>query len=308
MRKLLVVALPVGLAVLAAILFFTFTRSASETSDARLARGRLKRDFGERAGAIRAIPPERLPEWQAEVAALSRWYFEELAAIHNRSPGETPRRTGVLAAEDEKKGKLKKEEREAIADFQAYADGRLALLREAKYAPVASALAEGLRLDLVAVEPGPAPGAGGPGLRIDFALWGAPRYLERERSGDKSVTRNVVSVAFKRIAFQFLDAAGKPYGEMSGGGEPYQKLVDPERFVEDFPPGALFGTWWIELLPREAATVKIELLAEVRGATGVGHPLPFELTLPIPETWKLPPGTAFQGEIRTVEPEPAPKR
>lgn len=301
MRKLLVVALPVGLAVLAAILLFTTTRSQSETSEARLARARLKRDFTERAQAIRALPVDRPAEWQTEVAALSRWYFDELTAIRNRHPGEAPRPTGVRAADDEKKGKLKKQDREAIADFQAYAEGRLALLREAKYAPVASAIAEGLRLDLVAVEPGPAPGSG-PGLRVDFALWGAPRYLERERSGDKTVTRNVVPVAFKRIAFQFLDAAGKPYGEMSGGGEPYQKLVDPERFVDDFPPGVLFGTWWVELFPREATTVNLEIAADLRTPSGALRPASFVFKLPVPERWKLPPGATFQAEVREAAP------
>jgi hypothetical protein len=302
MRKLLSVALPIGLAVLAGILLFTTTRSLSTTSDARLARARLKRDFSERAGAARAIPADRMPEWQAEVAALSRWYFDELGAIRNRYPGEAPRPSGIKAAEEEKKGKLKKEERDAIGDFQAYAEDRFGLLRDGKYAPSAAALAEGMRLDLLAVEPGPAPGAG-PGLRVDFALWGAPRYLERERSGsDRSVTRNVVPVAFKRIAFQFLDGAGKPYGEMNGGGEPYQKLADPERFVDDFPSGVLFGTWWVELFPREAATVNLEVSADVRGPSGAVRPATFLFKLPVPERWKLPPGATYQAEIREVAP------
>ena len=299
MRKLLLIALPVGLAVVAGILLFTTSRSLSETSEARLARARLKRDFGERAQAIRAIPTA--PEWQAEVAALSRWYFEELAGIRNRHPGEAARPGALQAAEEEKKGKLKKEEREAIADFQAYADGRLALLREAKYAPAASAFSEGMRLDLLAVEPGAAPGAG-PGLRVDFALWGAPRYLERERSADKNVTRTVLPVVFKRIAFQFLDAAGKPYGEMSGGGEPYQKLVDPERFSDDFPPGVLFGTWWVELFPREADSVNLEVAADLRTPSGASRPASFVFKLPVPERWKLPPGATFQAEVREVAP------
>jgi hypothetical protein len=299
MRKLLLIALPVGLAVLAGILLFTTSRSLSETSEARLARARLKRDFSERAQAIRAIPAA--PEWQAEVAALSRWYFEELAGIRNRHPGEAVRPGALQAAEEEKKGKLKKEEREAIADFQAYADGRLALLREAKYAPAASAFSEGMRLDLLAVEPGAAPGAG-PGLRVDFALWGAPRYLERERSGDKNVTRTVLPVVFKRIAFQFLDAAGKPYGEMSGGGEPYQKLIDPERFSDDFPPGVLFGTWWVELFPREADTVNLEVAADLRTPSGASRPASFVFKLPVPERWKLAPGATFQAEVREAAP------
>jgi hypothetical protein len=301
MRKLLAVALPVGLAVVAGIVLFGRARDQAEIAEARLERARLKRDFTERAQAARALPPDQLAEWQAEVAALSRWYFDELGAIRNRHPGEPPRPTGVEAAEDEKKGKLKTEEREAIADFQAYAESRLQLLREGRYAPVASAFADGLRLDLVTVEPGPAPGAG-PGLRVDFALWGAPRYVARERAGDRTVTRNVVPVAFKRLAVRFLEASGKLYGEMTGAGEPYQKLADPERFVDDFPPGVLFGTWWVELFPREAASAELELAVDVRAPSGAVRPATFQARLPVPEAWKLPPGATFQAEVREAEP------
>lgn len=300
MRKLLVVALPAGLAVLVAILLVSTLRSRSETAEARLERARLKRDFTERAQAAKALPPEKAAEWQAEVLALSRWYFAELQAIRNRHPGEAPRATGAQAAAADPEGKGK-ERREQLQDFQRYADSRLTLLRDGAYAVRASAAAEGLRLDLLAVEPGKSP-EGAPGLRIDFALWGAPRYLERERTGDKSVTRNVVPVAFKRIAFQFVDPSGKLYGEMSGAGEPYQKLSDPERFQDDFPSGVLFGTWWVELFPREAATVKLELAADLRAPSGAVRPATFGLALPVPESWKIPPGATFQAEVREAGP------
>jgi hypothetical protein len=107
-----------------------------------------------------------------------------------------------------------------------------------------------------------------------------------------------VPVAFTRIAFRFLDPAGKLYGEMTGPGEPYQKLADPERFVDDFPPGVLFGTWWVELFPREAASVEIELVADLRGPSGAVRPATFVATLPVSEAWKLPPGATFQAEVR----------
>lgn len=301
MRKLLLVALPAGLAVLAAVQIVSLLRTRAEAADAGLERARLKRDFTERAQVAKALPPDQPAEWQAEVAALSRWYFEELQGIRNRHPGEPPLPSALEAAEEERKGKLDPEQRDQILDFQKYADSRLALLRDGSYAVVASSPAEGLRLDLVAVEPGRSP-EGTPGLRVDFALWGAPRYLERERAKDKTLTRNVVPVAFRRIVFSFLDPAGKLYGEMSGAGEPYQKLGDPERFVDDFPPGVLFGTWWIELFPREAATVKLELAADVRAPSGAVRPATFAVTLPVPEAWKLPPGVTFQADVREAEP------
>ena len=301
MKKLLLIALPAGLIVLAGVWLASTLRSRQDTADARLERARLKRDFTERAQAAKALPPDRPGEWQAEVVALSRWYFGELQAIRNRHPAEPPRPSGVEAAEAEQKGKLKKEQREQLQDFQQYADSRLALLRDGSYAVRASAAAEGLRLDLVAVEPGKGPD-GSPGLRLDFALWGAPRYVERERAGERTVTRNVVPVAFKRIAFAILDAADKPYGEMSGAGEPYQKLADPERFADDFPPGVLFGTWWVELFPREAARLKFELTLDLRAPSGATRPAAFQVTLPVPEAWKLPPGATFQAEIREAAP------
>ncbi len=300
MRKLLLVALPIGLAVLGAVTLVQALRARTEAADARLERARLKRDFTERAQVAKALPADKPAEWQAEVAALSRWYFDELQAIRNRHPGEPPHPSAVQAAEEEQKGKLKPEQREQIEDFQKYAESRLALLREGRYAVVSSAAAEGLRLDLVSIESGKSP-EGAPGLRLDFALWGAPRYVERERAKDRTVTRNVVPIAFKRIAFSFLDPAGKLYGEMSGAGEPYQKLADPERFADDFPPGVLFGTWWVEPFPREASTVKLDLDADVREPSGAVRPATFSVTMPVPEAWQLPPGTAFQGEVQFRE-------
>ncbi len=299
MKKLLAVALPAGLAVLAAVLLVSTMRSRQDAAEARLERARLKRDFAERAALAKAVSPEKAAEWQADVVALSRWYFGELQAIKNRHPAE--RRDAEAAPAAEGADAKKQERREQLEDFRKYADGRLALLRDGAYAVRGSAAAEGLRFDVLAVEPGKSP-EGAAGLRVDFALWGAPRFLERERVGDHTVTRNVIPLAFRRLAFSFLDPAGKLYGEMSGAGEPYQKLSDPERFGEDFPPGVLFGTWWVEAFPREAARVKVELAVDVRAPSGAVRPAAFALELPVPEAWKLPPGAAFQAEAREAAP------
>jgi hypothetical protein len=307
MKRLLLVALPVGVALLAVVMLLSAQRSQADAYEARLERARLKREFSERVGALRALPPDQAPAWRDEVLALTRWYLDAVQAVRNRHPGEPRRPSAVEAAEAERKKPLKPDEKAQFEDFQKYAEGRLALLREGRFAPVAAAVTAGLRLDLLAVEPGASP-QGGPGLRVDFALWGAPRYVEREEGRDRAVTKTIVPVALKSMVVKLLDAKGKPYGEMSGSGEPYQKLVDPDRFVEDFPPGALFGTWWLELLPREAATLQLEVLADVRGATGVGHPAAFQVTLPIPEAWKLPPGATFEAQVREAAPEPASTR
>lgn len=293
-KKLLAIALPAGLAIAAAVLVMNAFRSRSEAAEAALERARLKRDFVERAALAQGVPAEPPGPWQDEVQALTRWYFDELTAIRNRHPGEPPRQSGAAAEEDRK---LSAKDRATLAEFQKYADDRFALLREGRYAAPWSASGGGLRLDVLDVKPGPNPDGGAPALRIDFALWGAPRYLERVREGGKTSIRSVVPVAFRRLAFRFLDAKGKLYGEMSGGGEPYLR-VDFERFVDDFPPGVLFGTWWVDLFPREASTVELELELAARGASGADRPVVLGVKAPVPDEWKLPPGAAFQAEER----------
>jgi hypothetical protein len=303
MKRVILVAAAAALALIGAILLSGAWRARGEAAAARLERSRIKREFSERAALGRTLPAEPPDLWREEAAALLRGYLDAVAAVRNRYPGEPARPSALQAAEGEKR-KLDEKGRATLADFQKYADDRFALLRGARYAPVASAVAEGLRLDLISIQPGPSPEGGGPGLRIDFALWGVPRLLEREGTGERTTSRTVLPVSLRRLAFQFLDEKGVAWGEMSGGGEPYQRLADPERFVEDFPPSILFGTWWVELFPRPPATVNVTLEASLRGATGRERPAVFEVSLPIDESWRLPPGAEFKAETREGAPPP----
>src|SRR5512138_823033 len=184
MKKLLVVALPAGLAIFAAVTLFSSMRSRSEASAAQLERAQLKREFVERAALGRALPPDRIDEWRDEAAALFRWYLGELNAIRNRHPTVPAAASGAQAAAEERKGKFSEKERAGYEEWQKLADGRFALVKEARYAPLFTSTAEGLRLDLLATETGQHPAGGGAALRIDFALWGAPRRVEKDRQGD----------------------------------------------------------------------------------------------------------------------------
>jgi hypothetical protein len=298
MKRLLLVALPAGLVLVAAVLLLDAWRARTEAFDARLERSRLKREFVEKSAAARAMAAEPPAAWREESSALLRWYLDASAAIRNRFPGEPVRPGALAAAMDEKKGKLTDKDRAAIAEFQQYANGRAALVRGGRYAPVASAVAEGLRLDLLAVEAGPNPEGGGPGLRIDFALWGVPRTLEREGAGEKTTSRTVLGVSLRQLAIRLLDEKGKLFGGMQGAGEPAIKLADPERFTEELPPSVLFGTWWLDLLPRSPVSLELELTAAIRGAAGRDRPAVFTVALPIDESWRLPAGVEFKAEIR----------
>jgi hypothetical protein len=301
MKKLLFVVLPLGLALLAGILITSAFHDRGEAAEVRAERLRFKREFDERAALARAIAPDRLQDWREESNALLRGYFQAVAELRNRFPRAPAAPTALEAARAERKGDLPEKDRATLEDFQKYADARLALLQGGAYTPGVSAVSGGLRLDLLTIEPGASP-SGGPGLRIEFALWGAPRILEREKGSGKTITRTVMPLSFRGLQFRFLDAAGKAYGEMNGPGEPYQKLLDPERFAPDFPPGVLFGTWWVELLPREAAIMELRLDVDVRGASGTARPEALGVSIPVQEPWRIPPGTSYQAEVREVAP------
>lgn len=300
MKRLLLVAVSAGLALLGAALLMSSWRSASDLSEARLERARLKREFAERSAMARTQPAQPPDAWREEAGALVRGYLEAMTAVRNRHPAEPPRPSALEAAEGEKKKDDKA--RANLAEFQKYAEDRFALLKAGRYAPIASAVAEGLRLDVVAAQSGPNPDGSGPALRVDFALWGAPRVLEREGSGERTTSKTVSLVALRALTFRFLDEKGGQWGEMSGGGEPYIKLVDGERFVEDFPPSVLFGTWWVDLLPRQPVTMQLALEASLRGAGGRDRPALFEIALPIEEGWRLPPGAEYKAEVRIGAP------
>src|SRR5512138_4015776 len=121
MKKLLVVALPAGLAIFAAVTLFSSMRSRSEASAAQLERAQLKREFVERAAAGRAIPAERIDEWRDEAAALFRWYLGELTSIRNRHPTVPPAPSGAQTAAEERKGKLTDKDRASYEEWQKLA-------------------------------------------------------------------------------------------------------------------------------------------------------------------------------------------
>jgi len=298
MKRLLFVALPAGLVLLAALFFLDAWRARTESFEARLERARLKREFVEKSAAARAMAVQPPEPWREESAALLRQYLDANAALRNRFPREPPRPNAVTAASEERKGKLPDKDRASITEFQQYADGRVALVKSGRYAPLVSAVAEGLRLDILAVQSGPNPDGGGPGLRVDFALWGVPRSLERGSPGEKTTSRTVLGVTLRQLAIKLLDAKGQLFGGMQGGGEPAIKLADPDRFTDDLPPSVLFGTWWLELLPRPPTSLELELTAAVRGAAGHDRPAVFTVALPIDEAWRLPAGVEFKAEVR----------
>jgi hypothetical protein len=292
MKPVVRVVATLAVALAAAVIFSNFWRGRTQVDEARLERAELKRQFLERAVVARQLAPDRKKDWQSEVQALARWYFDELASIRARHPGEKRKAPG-----SEEKDPRRREE---LREWKQYAAERLALLREGKYEPLWSSADQGFHLDVLSVKTGKSPASGEPGLQIDFALWGAPRRVDREAVAGtaRTATRVTVPLAFRQLSFQILDAQGKPYGEMVGSGEPYQKIADPERFEEDFPPGILFGTWWVDRFPREAARAVFQLSVEAHGVSGADLLSSHRVEFPVNDAWKVGPGETYKAEAR----------
>jgi len=301
--KPLRVLLPLAVLAVAGGFLYSTLRSRSAADAFRLERAQLKRELVERASVLRQLPASRAREAREEARALLRWYFDELSAMRGRHPSYRPEPQGDRL-------RAKEGDREGAQEWQRYAEERFRALREGTYDPVLTSADQGLRLDLLAVEAGENPATRERAVRIDFALWGAPRRVEREPAagGSRTSLRVVVPATFRQISFRFSDAAGKPYGEMTGPGEPYLKLADPERFVEDFPPGLVLGTWWVDLFPREAARVEIGVAAQVHGMTAAEVAASFRLEAPVQEAWKIREGEAYRAQTRVEAPATPPAR
>ncbi|HUK66492.1 MAG TPA: hypothetical protein VLV17_06655 [Anaeromyxobacteraceae bacterium] len=293
--RLLVLVVLVGVVLLVGIARVV---GRGEAQAARIAREGLRREMVERAAVARGLSG---PAGVEEASAVLRWWFEGTDGLKARFG--VPEHEGPAAP-------LGKGGAEEVAGWKAYAQERLAALR-AGYAPLLSAVDEGLRLDILAVTPGEHPETHERALRIDFALWGAPRRLERDSSGTNSARpamRVTVPVAIRQLSFRFTSDTGKAYGEMTGSGEPYRMLRDPERFSYELPSGIALGTWWVEPFPREAARVEMAAALQVQGMTSAALSPNFHWELPVPDAWKLKPGEVFKAEIREEATDPSPAR
>src|SRR5437867_13346672 len=77
-----------GAALVAGLFLLGAWRWRVEGGEARVEIAELKRQFLERGSVARQLPGDRRQAWVDEVRALTRWYFDELAAIRARHPRE----------------------------------------------------------------------------------------------------------------------------------------------------------------------------------------------------------------------------
>ena len=267
----------------------------------RLDLERIRQEFLERAPLARGM--EQPEKYRYEQQMLLKWYFNELNDHYNRFQGMKDYDRFMQDLDERLKGKKIKEGEHAQYAERFKATRELfERLRNAKYDPVFTAGDKGLRLDIYEVAP--SPDTKEPKLRLMFGLWGTQRKWAVDSTAGMKVMHLNVSASFHEMVFSGLDADGKEIRKMSATGDPY-KIDHPERFVDEFPPGMVFGYFEIPKIPAEVATAELTFSISTHSVlSGEEIEGKFVWKQPLPSEWKLPPGAGWEGAQEQVREEP----
>ncbi len=264
---------------------------------------RIRRDFEQRDALARAIADP--PRYNDEIRAVLKAYFADLTEHYNRFPAlrNYERFEGEMA-EKRKGKKLKEQELAQYDERYKVVKSIWDAARTGKYDPVFSGGDRNLRFDIVDVQP--VADAKEPRLRLTFALWGAQRKWVDDSAAGVKLRKLSVSASFHEMVVQGLDSAEKPITEIRASGDPF-KVENPERFIEEFPPGAVLGYYEIPKIPAEVVTTELTFALATRSVlTGEEAAAKAVWKLPVPAEWRLPPGVKWEGaqeQVREEEPQ-----
>lgn len=255
---------------------------------------RIRADYLERAGWLRANPDER--SYREEVNPFFRAYFADLEDWHRRH-GVTPDYDAYLDEAERKEGRSGGAS--GRVDRKAFYESVRRVfdaMREGKYNPVHTATDRGMRLDVLSSDVKMA--GGSPKVRYQLVLWGASRELR-----DEGKTKKMITSASWDVSWKLFDQKGKLLGKMDASGDPSMKVDWPERFIAEFPPQMLLGHYDMDLVPAEVSQMEITFNVSSRSRTGGEARAVFPWKLETPAEWKLRPGETWEGATEGTAPE-----
>lgn len=299
MNPLLRIVLLAGLVLAALVYGIGAHTDAVKTLEFDLAKERLRAAFTERTAYTRSL--EDTERWANELVSASRWYESEWTNLLNRHP-ERRAESDVLATMEAQvaAGQMPKQELENRREWYDATQAVHALLSSGRYTPIASAISNGVRLDILGMKRQSY--AGRERMRLDVALWGAPRREVLQKNDGGATLKRQLDFNFTRLSLEFIDDNEKLIG---GGdtGAPTLVVDHPERWIPQFPPMAALGTYWIEAFPENTATVDLRIAGDIRSPSAGPIPVSFEWRLPVRAEWKVGAGEAFEGEERLLPAE-----
>jgi hypothetical protein len=270
-------------------------KSLEAERDLNLAR--VQKEYFERVGWIRSIPDEKA--YKDEVLAFFRWYFREVNEHLTRFRGN--KNFDDYLVELKKRTENAKE----VADRKSYYEFTRKFfddLRSGNYAPVFSASDKGMRLDVTSAKVQNEDGKRR--VRLGIALWGAQREVRDESTAAMGITaavkKKIVTSAAFNVTWKLFDDKGKLIYEMNAAGDPAMKVDFPERYIAEFPPQMVLGSYATDLVPAEVAKMEVAFNVSSRAPTGGEAFATFAWKLDAPADWKLRPGEKWEEAEESV--------
>lgn len=299
MKQLLKIALLAGAAIAAVLYGINAHQSAVKSLDYELGKERLRASFVERASFARSL--EDRERWADELHSLTRWYAGEWTDLLNRHPERRDENDVLASMEAQVKSlNMSKNDFENRKEWFDTTSDIYKLITGGHYSPVASGVDSGIRLDVVRIAK--ARYEGRDRMRLDVAIWGAPRREVAQKSGGETVLRRQLDFALSHLEMEFIDDQQKLIGGGSTGA-PVLMVDYPERWIPEFPPLAVLGTYWIDAFPENTDIVDLSIRGDIRSTFGPAIPVSFEWNLPARKAWKLGEGEEFEAEERLMPDE-----
>ncbi|MEO1482891.1 MAG: hypothetical protein AAFU77_12360 [Myxococcota bacterium] len=224
----------------------------------------LKRGF---LKGVPALPLVADDAYNDAVAADLAQYFRGLEALAQRSPQHFDvERKRLEVAEKVKAGAIDRPQEAQRKERIDFTLGIFNQMRRGAYRPAYSSADNGFRFDIIDVKPTPK----GDRLRLTFVHWGA--YGE---------------VRYRSISGRFTSDATDGIPRLEGASQPPRLLIEPERWVAEFVPGAQVGYYELPLMPASASALQLTFAFDIITASGTRLPVVTEFpSMEIPAAWK----------------------
>lgn len=268
---------------------------------------RIRKEYLERSPLARDMADPT--KYREEMKSLWKWYFGELTDHYNKW-GSFKNYERFLDDIDSKKKnkKIKDQEYAQYEERYKMAKGFWDMMKEGRYDPIWTASDKGLRFDIYKIEP--VADAKEPKFRLWVALQGAQRKWNVDQAaGGPKVYKMNVNATFANLVIQGFDEKDKQLIELPVTGEPF-KIDHPERWIEEFPPGIVFGYYDLPLFPAElerdkkpVPLAKLEFAFNVNTRSVVsGEEVAAAFTWKTPPlpSLKLAPGQKWEGATEEV--------
>lgn len=255
----------------------------------------IKERFAERIPALAAADEEHAG---FDLTQAIRNYGKELAELYKKYPEFRDVDSILKRHEAEyKEGKKEESKMRGVRERISMTKDVWQRLLDDKYKPIVTVHGPSLRLDFFDIEKKNQDGQDQ--LFIHSLFVGGV--------ADKSMTYGPIQMvlpladdeatAKKRKAGQLKDNKEQRRAELNGGGEPAILIPEPEKFVEDFPPGVMIGLYQFPLFPAEAKALELTMNFEFKNPGGgrVVNDMKFKPIEVKPE-WKLPAGASFDAD------------